>query len=553
MLKRLALVAVALIALSLGFGSAAFGATGQLYSFGYNVRGQLGSPVNVGTFNPVPTAVSVPGATGPVTQVAAGIRHSLVATSTGQLFSFGSNEDGQLGITAGFETNAPNPTPTPVSLFGATGPVTDVAASVGFSLALTSTGQLYGFGDNYYGQLGTSANNQQFVGNSFPALAPVPGPVARVAVGYGFTLAVTSGGQLYAFGSNKWGQLTGTTNNESDKASPKPALVTLPGATGPVSQVAAGNGHSLVLTSTGQLYAFGRNINGELGLPVNNGTEAPNPTPALVTLPGASGPIAEIAAGYEHSLVLTSTGQVYTFGRNYDGQLGRAANSGTSTPNPTPTLVSLPGATGQATHVAAGQDYSLVLTSTGQIFAFGDNEYGQLGNTTNIETFNPNPTPTLVPLAIPAGMGIADFTEGSGAKHVLIPLVDPSSPAPAPSRSRATAAKTALVKNGKALVSLSCPGPATCAGKLELKAKLKPKKKAARASAKPKRQKAVKIGSASFSIAAGKKRTIAVALKSKAVARIKAAGKAGLRAQLTGSGVKAGSLLLKAAPKKRSK
>ena len=110
-----------------------------------------------------------------------------------------------------------------------------------------------------------------------------------------------------------------------------------------MTQIAAGAYFSLAVTSSGQLYAFGENFYGQLGSATNNGTGNPNPTPALVSLPGASGAVTELAAGYGHSLALTSSGQLFAFGENFYGQLGSATNNGTSTPNPTPALVSLPG------------------------------------------------------------------------------------------------------------------------------------------------------------------------------------------------------------------
>ena len=164
----------------------------------------------------------------------------------------------------------------------------------------------------------------------------------------------TSSGQLYAFGENGYGQLGNATNNGTVKANPMPALVTLPGASGPVTQIAAGYDHSLALTSSGQLYAFGKNLFGQLGNATNNGTVKANPTPALVTLPGASGPVTQVAAGFYFSLALTSSGQLYAFGENYVGQLGNATNNGTNNPNPTPALVTLPGASGPVTQIAAG-------------------------------------------------------------------------------------------------------------------------------------------------------------------------------------------------------
>jgi alpha-tubulin suppressor-like RCC1 family protein len=99
-------------------------------------------------------------------------------------------------------------------------------------------------------------------------------------------------------------------------------------------------------TRAGQLYAFGENTYGQLGSTTHVWTEAPNPTPTLVTLAGAVGPVAQVAAGTYHSLAVTSSGQLYAFGDNHYGQLGSATDNGTIEPNPTPTLVTLPGEVG---------------------------------------------------------------------------------------------------------------------------------------------------------------------------------------------------------------
>jgi hypothetical protein len=111
-----------------------------------------------------------------------------------------------------------------------------------------------------------------------------------------------------------------------------------------VTKIAAGAAHTLVLTASGQLYAFGWNFFGELGGATNIGNLAPNPTPALINLP-ASGPVVQIAAGLGHTLVLTSSGRLFTFGDNLYGELGSATNSGTTNSNPVPAPVGLPAGT----------------------------------------------------------------------------------------------------------------------------------------------------------------------------------------------------------------
>ena len=400
------------------------GASGTLLAFGLNNVGQLGSATNNGTANatPTPAAVTLPGEIGAVERAAVGGNHSLVVTSSGQLYSFGYNVVGQLGRAAG---STPSPVPTLVTLPGQIGSITLVAAGTYHSLSATSSGQLYAFGYNLYGQLGVVANSGTSAANPTPMLVGLPGAigvVAQIAAGDSHSLALTSSGQLYAFGSNAYGQLGIAANSGMATPNPTPTLVGLPGAIGAITQIAAGDSHSLVLTSSGQLYAFGLNASGALGSTTNNGTINANPIPTPVTLPGATGSVAKVAGGGSYTLALTSTGQLYAFGNNYYGQLGSPANNGTNNANATPTQVALPGQVGSITLPGAGGNHSLVVTSSGQIYAFGSNTYGQLGSATNNSTANANPTPTLVAFNPAASIDTA-FT-GSTADHSLVLVGD---------------------------------------------------------------------------------------------------------------------------------
>jgi alpha-tubulin suppressor-like RCC1 family protein len=419
----LGVVVVVVFGLLVSAAGAAAPAGGVL-AFGFNEFGQLGSTANIGTGspNPRPTVVELGGEIGPVTQVAAGADHSLVVTASGQLYAFGFNEFGQLGSSADNGTGQANPTPTLVSLPGEIGPVTQVAAGGNHSLVVTASGQLYAFGVNFFGQLGSATNSATNNPNPTPTrvtLAGEVGPVTQVAAGANHSLVLTASGQLYAFGYNGAGELGSATNNGTSQANPTPTLVGLPGEIGPVTQIAAGQFHSLVVTASGQLYAFGFNEFGELGSSANNGTSKANPTPTLVTLPGETGPVTQVAAGGAHSLAVTASGQLYAFGQNVFGQLGSSANNGT---NPTPTLVTLAGEVGPVTQVAAATDYSLAVTASGQLYAFGDNVFGQLGGAANSGTESPNPTPTLAGLA--PGTTIDAVAKGEGADHSLAIVSD---------------------------------------------------------------------------------------------------------------------------------
>ncbi len=444
--------------------AAAPGAPGQIFAFGDNDYGQLGSPLYdespVG--NPTPALVALPAASGQVTQVAAGSEFSLALTSTGQLYAFGNNEFGQLGsaANAGSPEQESNPVPALVALPGASGPVTQIAAGELHSLALTSTGQLYAFGSNEYGQLGTEVNSGTITPNPVPALVALPaasGPVVQIAAGGAHSLALTSTGQLYAFGENDLGQLGNEVNNKSPKPNPTPTIVTLPpSATGSVTQIAAGSEFSLALTSTGQLYGFGMNSGGQLGNATNVGIAEPNPTPTPVVFPEAAGAVTQIAGGGEHSLALTATGQLYDFGSNKYGQLGTEFNSGTEKPNPTPAPVALPGTVGSVTQIAAGWQHSLVVTSSGQLYAFGRNQHGQLGSEVNFapNSTNPNPTPMLV--ALPAGTTVETIAKGPDALHTLALATTPT-----PTLTTTTTSGAPVVGTGGVLSSTTTAQPPT--------------------------------------------------------------------------------------------
>lgn len=429
--RTTALVALSALALALAApgalgADAASSSPGELFAFGANRFGELASTVGNGSeaANPTPLPVTLPGAEAPVVELAAGDGSSLVLTRDGRLYSFGENLYGELGRALGSGSEAANPTPARVDLPGAGAGerVVEVAAGGAHSLALTATGQLYAFGRNFYGQLGSATGNGSDTANPTPAPLVLPGasgPVSEIAAGGDHSLAVTSTGQLYAFGSNRFGQLGVPAGSGTELANPTPLRVSLSGAAGPVVQIAAGSSHSLALTSTGQLYAFGSNEFGQLGSADNSGTSNATP-PTQVVLPGATGPVSQIAAGAFHSLALTSTGQLYAFGRNSSGQLGTTA--GAATANPTPVLVGLPATAGPLVQIAAGAADTLLVTASGRLFAFGSNEAGQLGSTNGLATSMPNPTAGAPDL--PAGTTIDAVARGATAGHTLALVAD---------------------------------------------------------------------------------------------------------------------------------
>lgn len=448
----MAAVAAVAVVFSLGLGmssAAASTSAGDVFAFGWNDEGQLGNTTSPtgNTPNPAPTLVALPAGSGTVVQVAAGIGHTLELTSTGKLYAFGDNFYGELGTAVNNGNSAVNPTPELVTLPGQSGAITHIAAGYDFSLVSTTSGQLYSFGLDNEGELGRTANT----GTNPPALVTLPGrlgTITSISAGNSHTLVATSSGQLYAFGDNYYEELGNTAGVGTSTGDPVPTLVNLPGRTGTIVQVAAGVGDSFAVTSTGQLFGFGNNQSEEID--AGAGSDV-NP-PALVPITPSSGPIAQVAAGGYgfYTLVLTRGSRIYAFGQNDEGELGIDSTIG---PYDTPTAVTLAGQRGAVTEIAAGNYGGLAVTSSGQLYTWGDNDYGELGTATHSGTTQPNPTPTVV--AFPAGTTIDAVALGSEARHTVALVSDLSITSTSLASGQIGSAYNALLSAGGGTAPLS--------------------------------------------------------------------------------------------------
>jgi ribosomal protein L3 len=378
------MVAVASFAMVVTAPPASAATPGTGLAWGNNLYGQLGN----GTNSTTPVNVQLPAGT-TITKIAAGFSHSLAVTSTGAVLAWGDNGAGELGNG----TNTNSATPVNVQLPAGT-TVTAIAAGYFHSLALTSTGAVLAWGTNMAGQLGNGTTTN--TNTPVPVSTPANSGITAIAAGGGHSLALTSAGAVLAWGYNQSGHLGNGTTTSSNT----PVPISAPANSG-ITAIAAGGGHSLALTSTGAVLAWGTNTAGELG----NGTTTSSNTPVAVSAP-ANGGITAIAAGHLESLALTSAGAVLAWGYNQSGQLG----NGTNTDSNTPVAVNAP-ATGGITAIAAGDGHSLAVTSTGAVLAWGFNADGELGNGTTTSSNTP------VPVSAPATSGITAIA--GGGQHSL--------------------------------------------------------------------------------------------------------------------------------------
>jgi hypothetical protein len=182
--------------------------------------------------------------------------------------------------------------------------ITAIAAGGDQSFALDSDGNVWAWGRNDFGQLGIGSDDPKR--NTPVKLEHFPTGIIRIAAGAFHTLAIDSGGTLWAWGFNDSGQLGTGTQIESRG----PVRVSFPGGTPRIVMIAAGGGHSLAVDANGNLWAWGSNDRGQLGIGTTGGSSL---LPVRVTYPdGVTHPIVSIAAGTHHSLALES--QSFLFG-----------------------------------------------------------------------------------------------------------------------------------------------------------------------------------------------------------------------------------------------
>ena len=394
--------------------SLAVGSDGNAYAWGANSSGQLGNGTTSYSGQSTPVMVRKPDrSTYPdlpadftYQQVSAGNAHSLAVGSDGNVYAWGANFYGQLGDGTISGQSAPVRVKTPDRKTYPDLPADftyqQVSAGSGHSLALGSDGNVYAWGWNYYGQLGDGTGSEQHAPvrvktpdrKTYPDL-PADFTYLQVSAGYDHSLALGSDGNAYAWGYNYNGQLgDGTTSSRYTPVRVKtPDRKTYPDLPADFTylQVSAGYLHSLAVGSDGNAYAWGYNNTGQLGdgTASNNVRSAPVrvKTPDRNTYPDlpADFTYQQVSAGYYHSLAVGSDGYAYAWGYNYYGQLGNNS-SGNYSNSSVPVRVRDPASPEdaskglQATQVSAGYHHSLAVGSDGNAWAWGRNQYGQLGN-----------------------------------------------------------------------------------------------------------------------------------------------------------------------------
>jgi len=279
----------------------------------------------------------------------------------------------------GNNSTATSLVPVPVSTSGVLAGKTVTDIAINSHACALASGQVYCWGPNNSGQLGNGTTSA-YSRVPVATVGPLVGQtVTNVSVGSSYACAV-AGGQAYCWGLDTNGQL----GDGGSSYSSTPVAVNTSGVLNgqTVTAISAGTTHTCAVAG-GKAYCWGQNPYGELG----NGTTSDSSVPVAVTASGALNGkfVTDISAGGNHTCAIAS-GQVYCWGLNSYGQLGNNSVTNSSVPVAVSTSGLLSNKT--VSSVSAGTSNTCALAAN-QAFCWGGNSLGQLGNNTTDTSYVP--------------------------------------------------------------------------------------------------------------------------------------------------------------------
>ena len=314
-------------------------AGGQLRCWGANISGALGTGNLLGADTPTPITLANP------VEISAGTDFTCATVMGGQLYCWGANWAEQLGAVGGDQHV---PTPSPITTMGTS------LASGRLHTCVRDGTQVRCFGFNDNGQLG---NGSVTGTTSAPAIANV----TSVDAGYKTSCAISSTNGLMCWGANDRGQIGDGTLTRRTAPTATAAAVVSP------KFVAAGE-HTCAIDNANALWCWGDNGGGQVGKGDYTDSE---PSPVRITaMPDAKA----VAIGVFHTCAIALDGEVYCWGSNEKGQLGMPSTTVFNSATP----VHVVGA-GPAQSITAGVAYTCVVTTSGTLRCWGDNDTGEVG------------------------------------------------------------------------------------------------------------------------------------------------------------------------------
>jgi alpha-tubulin suppressor-like RCC1 family protein len=249
--------------------------------------------------------------------------------------------------------------------------VVKIASMSTYCLALNNSGAVYIWGVG--GTVGTMPSSKTDITPQLFDALPMRVKVVDLACGLGHALFLTNFGRVFSWGSGGNGRL-----GLGDVVDRTEACLVTALCSESITSVVCGASHSLAITSKGQVYSWGKNSQGQNGV----GSMEDCLKPALVKKLSDKF-VVQVAAGWEHSLALTNDGKMFSWGSGYKdtkrGTIPPVLGLGHSECKPSPELISSI-ETIRILSVACGWDHCLALDSEGKVLSWGSGQNGKLGH-----------------------------------------------------------------------------------------------------------------------------------------------------------------------------
>lgn len=338
-----------------------WGGASTIYGWGHNHRGQLGGLEGGRIKTPTPCeALSL---LRPV-QLAGGEQTLYAVTADGKLFATGYGAGGRLGIGGIESVSTPTLVESLQHVF-----VKKVAVNSGgkHCLALTSDGEVYSWGEGDDGKLGHGNRLSYDRPKLIEALTRVG--VVDIACGSAHSACITAEGTVLTWGKGRYGRLGH--GDSDDQLRPK-LVQALLGHRAVDIACGSGDAQTLCITDDDNVWSWGDGDYGKLGRGGSDGCKIPTKIESLSGLG-----IVKVECGSQFSVALTRSGSVYTWGKGDYHRLGHGTVDHVRRPKKVTTLQGK-----KVVSIATGSLHCVACTDGGEVYTWGDNDEGQLGDGT---------------------------------------------------------------------------------------------------------------------------------------------------------------------------
>jgi len=318
-------------------------ANGTVWTWGQNTYGQLGTNDTISRDNPVQVTFD---GNAKIKMISAGKDYSLALDTNGNVWGWGKNTYYEIDQVSSTKILKPRK-------FAKLSNIIKITAGINTSVMLAEDGTIYTYGLNSDGQAGTGDYTQRAVYKANYDMQNV----IDISAGSGHVMALKLDGTVWVTGSNRYGQLGINNKFVSEKATYQ--KVDLPEA---IAYIQTGENSCFAISTTGNVYAWGANYYGQLGLNDKENRYAPVKVEDLSD-------IREISSGINHTIARDGNSYSYVTGTNKQGELG----IGNNTPK---VIFERINTLNNIMDIAAGENYTVASLKDGSVWAWGDYNHG---------------------------------------------------------------------------------------------------------------------------------------------------------------------------------